>query len=71
MEIHWVLGHMSVEGNKISNEATEVAAETRGFRVCPEQFTSLAHIGRTVMERKRKEVKHSFRTRHEGCSHIQ
>lgn len=36
---------------------------------CAERFTSLAHINRTITERKWKEAKHWFLTKHETRSH--
>lgn len=51
-EIHFVRGHMRVEGNERVIEAVKVAAETSGARRCIERFESLVHINRTITERK-------------------
>lgn len=62
---------MGVEANERANEAAKKAAETRGIQRCPERFTSLAHIGRTVTERKWKEAEHWFSNRYKSRYHIQ
>lgn len=71
VEIHYVVGHMSVEGNKKANEAVKKAAETRFNQGFQQRFTSMVHIGRKVMERKWREANYWFRSRHEGPCPIQ
>lgn len=71
MEIYYVLGNMSVECNENANGTAKMVAEARDIRACPEKFTFLTLIGRTVMEKRWKKAKHWFRARHEGPSLIQ
>lgn len=52
---------MSVEGNEKVNEVANEAAENAGVRRCPERFTSLAHVARTISKRKWNAAKHWFR----------
>lgn len=54
VKIHWVPGHMSVEGNQSPDKTTKEATEKAGTQRCPERFTSLTHVGRTILERKLK-----------------
>lgn len=54
VEIHWVPGHMGVEGNKKVGTVAEEAAEKRGTRRYPDRFASLAHVSRTITKRKWK-----------------
>lgn len=70
LEIHWVPGHMSVKGIGSYNEVAKIVAVYRGIREYPEWFTSLAHIRRLVTERKWKEARHWFQSRHESHTHI-
>lgn len=65
VKVHWVLGHMGIEGNEEANKAAKKEAEKTGTRRCPEQIVSLAHIGRTIRERKWKEAKHRLRAKNE------
>lgn len=48
MQVHWVPGHIEVEGNEKAYEAAKVVVKVRGIRGFPERFTSFANIGRTV-----------------------
>lgn len=51
LEILWVPGNMSVEGNKNADEVAKEAAEKAGTRRCPEMFASLTTVGRTISDR--------------------
>lgn len=62
VDIHWVSGHMGVEGNEKGNEVAKEATEKAGIRTCPEMFISLAHVGLTISERNWMEAKQWFRT---------
>lgn len=64
-------GNMGVEGNERADEAAKAAAETLGARRCPERFALLAHINRTITERKWKEARHWFKTKHEAQPYTQ
>lgn len=52
IKVHWVLGHLSVEGNEQANTTAKEAADGTGTRWYAERFDSLAHINRTISERK-------------------
>lgn len=60
MEIHWVPGHMGIDGNEKTDETAKKVAETNGTRGFPERFTYLSHMECTVTEQKWKEAKHWF-----------
>lgn len=49
---------MWVEGKERADEAAKQVAKRIGVRKCLERFTSLAHVGNTILERKLKEAKH-------------
>lgn len=63
MEIHSVPGHMGISENKKEDEVAKEAAEKPGTRQYMERFTSLAHVGYTIMEPKWKEAKYWFKPR--------
>lgn len=44
--------HMGVGGNKRLDETAKKVAEKKEIRWYPEQFSSLAYMGRTLSERK-------------------
>lgn len=71
VEISWVPGHTSVQGNKKTIETAKNAAESNSVRRLPERFTSLAYIGYIVTDWEWKETKHKFQKQQEGRSHIQ
>lgn len=52
MEVHWVPGHVGVEGNEQAGRITKTEAKDTGARRCTEQFASLAYINQTIMQRK-------------------
>lgn len=61
VKVQWVLGYMDIKGNERSDEMAKDATERPGIRRCPEQFTSLAHLRRTITEQKWKEARHWLR----------
>lgn len=65
VEVDWVPGLMGMEENKGANEAPKTVAETRDIQGCPERFTPMAHIGRTVTKRseRRKNISSGVDTR--------
>lgn len=71
MKVHWVPGHMSVEGSKKVDEVAKKAAERTGTQRCPEQYVSLAHFGRTISQQKWKYAKHWFRAENKRCCPLQ
>lgn len=48
---------MVVEGNQKGEEVAKIGAETSGVQRSPEQFTSQAQVGRTVIEQNWKKAK--------------
>lgn len=56
--IHLVSVYIDVKGNKVENEAAKEVTERTCTRGYPEQFALLAHVDRTITERKWKEARH-------------
>lgn len=52
---------MAIEGNKKTDEEAKEVAERLGTWRCSERLASLAHVSRTITERKWNEVRHWFR----------
>lgn len=71
VEIYWVSGHMSVEGNKKADKAAKEAAEKTGIGKCPERLASLAHVSYMISQRKWKESKYWFRMENDRRPSIQ
>lgn len=57
VEIHWVPGHMGVDGNGTADEVAKEAVERVGIRYS-ERLVSFSHVGRLILERKWKEPQH-------------
>lgn len=62
---------MSVNGNENVNETGKGMTERTGIGRCPNRFTSLANVRRTISERKWNKAKHSFRMENEKPPPIQ
>lgn len=62
---------MSFKENEKADEAGNEAAKKNGIGRCPERLTSLAHVGRTISERKWREAKHRFWTENDRRPQIQ
>lgn len=52
LEIDWVPGRISVEGNGRGAEMVKETVEKVGTRRCLERFALLAHVGHTISESK-------------------
>lgn len=71
VEVHWVLDQVGVEVNEQAHRTAKVAPEGIGTRRCMKQFTSLAHMNQTIMEKKCKHAKHYFKAKPEERPHMQ
>lgn len=71
VEVHWVTGHVGVELNEQADRTAKGTAECTGAKRCTERFASLAHINRTLTERRWKEGKHWFKAKHDAILQVQ
>lgn len=71
VEVHCVRGHLDVKSNERTDRTVKTPAEGTGARRCAERFVSLAHINRTLIERKWEASKHWFKARYEGRTDLQ
>lgn len=62
VEIHWVPGHMSFEGNEKTDKMFKEVEESTGTRRCLERLASLAYVRRPISGRKWKESRHWLTT---------
>lgn len=70
VEVHWVTGHVEVEGNEQADKTGKLAAEGTGARGCTERFASLHNINLAIAETKWKEAKYWFRAKNKARPHM-